>query len=91
MNELKRITVSLDAELVDVLEHYSNCLHQTKSNTLNQLLLEAVPTLKALADMHTKMQKMNEVELKEFRKKLADFGDNTEQMTTEIQSNLEGF
>lgn len=91
MTRLTRITVSLKPELVEALEIHSSAFNQTKSKSINDLLVDSIPAIKALAEMQIQMKKMNEIELKEFKEKLLRLENVTQGMAKEITDNLEDF
>lgn len=71
----QRLSITLDKHIFDAIEHFSMSAGQTKSETINQLMEAAVPSLESMARLNYAARSMTQEELDKVKANLEKVGD----------------
>ena len=71
----QRLSITLDKHVFDAIERFSTSAGQTKSETINQLMESAVPSLEDMARLNYAARSMTQAELDKLKTNLEKVGD----------------
>lgn len=73
--EKQRLSITIDKNIYDSIENFSLSIGQTKSETINQLMAAAVPSLDGMARFNYAARTMTKAELDKLKNNLEKVGD----------------